>query len=204
MNETADKSILICGVGGQGTVLAAKLIAQAAIAKGVHVRSAETIGMAQRGGSVVSHVRLGISTSPLIPHGGADVIIAFEPCEAVRNIAYLKKGGIIAVSCKSVQPVSASLSGKTFDAESMIAFLKNHAAQVIALDTDTLGAQLGSAKTANTLLLGAAVSSSMLGVTIDDLKAALKVLVKPCFIELNEKALALGAQSAERTIMPLE
>ena len=205
MNETAEKSILICGVGGQGTVLAAKLIAQAAIAKGVHVRSAETIGMAQRGGSVVSHVRLGSSTySPLIPYGGADVIIAFEPCEAVRNIAYLKNGGVIAVSSKAVQPVSASLSGKTFDAESMIAFLKSHAAQVITLDTDTLGAQLGSTKTANTLLLGAAVSSSMLGVTMADLKAALKVLVKPGFIELNEKALDLGAQSAERAVMPLE
>jgi indolepyruvate ferredoxin oxidoreductase beta subunit len=198
MSGTADKSILICGVGGQGTVLASKLIAQAALAKGLPVRSAETIGMAQRGGSVVSHVRLGSDAwSPLIPHGGADVLIAFEPCEAVRNIAYLKDGGVVAVSSKAVQPVSASLSGKAFDAESMIAFLKKHAARVMVVDTDSLCEEIGSSKAANTLLLGAAVSSGMLGVTMEDLKAALKILVKPGFVALNEKALALGAQSAE-------
>lgn len=198
MSESSDKSILICGVGGQGTVLAAKLIAQAALANGVPVRSAETIGMAQRGGSVVSHVRLGSNAySPLIPHGGADVLIAFEPCEAVRSIAYLREGGVVAVSSKAVQPVSASLTGKAFDAESMIEFLKKHASRVMVLDTDSLCAQLGSSKAANTLLLGAAVSSGMLGVTMEDLKAALKVLVKPDFVPLNEKALALGAQSAE-------
>ncbi|HAH61101.1 MAG TPA: pyruvate ferredoxin oxidoreductase [Treponema sp.] len=198
MSETVHTSILICGVGGQGTILAAKLIAQAALAKGVHVRSAETIGMAQRGGSVVSHVRLGSNMySPLIPHRGADVLIAFEPCEAVRSIAYLREGGVVAVSSKAVQPVSASLSGKAFDAESMISFLKKHASRVMVLDTDSLCVQLGSPKAANTLLLGAAVSSGMLGVTMEDLKAALKVLVKPGFVELNEKALALGAESAE-------
>lgn len=198
MSGTADKSILICGVGGQGTVLASKLIAQAALAKGLPVRSAETIGMAQRGGSVVSHVRLGSNAwSPLIPHGGADVLIAFEPCEAVRNIAYLKDGGVVAVSSKAVQPVSASLSGKAFDAESMITFLKKHAARVMVVDTDSLCEEIGSSKAANTLLLGAAVSSGMLGVTMEDLKAALKILVKPGFVALNEKALALGAQSAE-------
>jgi indolepyruvate ferredoxin oxidoreductase, beta subunit len=197
MSGTAEKSILICGVGGQGTVLAAKLIAQAALSRGMHVRSAETIGMAQRGGSVVSHVRLGSNAhSPLIPHGAADVLIAFEPCEAVRNIAYLKEGGVIAVSSKAVQPVTASLSGKSFDAESMIAFLRTHASRVMVLDTDALCAQLGSEKAANTLLLGAAVSSSMLGVTMDDLKTALRILVKPDFVELNEKALALGAKTA--------
>ena len=205
MSKIENKSILICGVGGQGTVLAAKLIAQAAIAKGVHVRSAETIGMAQRGGSVVSHVRLGDKTpSPLIPYGGADVIIAFEPCEAVRNIAYLKEDGIVAVSSKAVQPVSASLSGKSFDAERMIAFLEKHAARVMVLDTDSLCMQLGSAKAANTLLLGAAVSSSMLGVTMEDLKSALKVLVKPDFVALNEQALSLGAQSAVQKAVPEE
>ena len=80
------KNILICGVGGQGTVLAAKVLSQAAVSSGKRVLSAETIGMAQRGGSVVSHVRIGENLfSPLIPKGKADVIIAFEATEAVRN-----------------------------------------------------------------------------------------------------------------------
>ena len=89
-----NKDILVCGVGGQGTVLASKLIASAYMAKGETVHSAETIGMAQRGGSVTSHVRIGEAYSPLIAQGGADIILAFEPAEAVRNLAYLKKGDI--------------------------------------------------------------------------------------------------------------
>lgn len=86
-------SCLLCGVGGQGTVLASKMIAFAAMEKGESVRTAETIGMAQRGGCVVSHVRVGGGIySPLIPKGGADVLIAFEPGEAVRCLSYLKPG----------------------------------------------------------------------------------------------------------------
>ena len=86
------KNILICGVGGQGTVLAAKVLSQAAISKGERVLSAETIGMAQRGGSVTSHVRIGQDVfSPLISKGQADMIIAFEAAEAVRNIDFLNE-----------------------------------------------------------------------------------------------------------------
>ena len=87
-----NQDILICGVGGQGTVLASKLIASAAMNLGNVVHSAETIGMAQRGGSVTSHIRIGnTASSPLIPMGSADLILAFEPSEAVRNLAYLMK-----------------------------------------------------------------------------------------------------------------
>ena len=90
------KNILICGVGGQGTVLAAKVLSQAAISKGERVLSAETIGMAQRGGSVVSHVRIGSDVfSPLVPQGQADILIAFEAAEAVRNIDFLKADGTV-------------------------------------------------------------------------------------------------------------
>ena len=87
-----NKDIVICGVGGQGTVLASKILASAAMECGEVVHSAETIGMAQRGGSVTSHVRIGDHAySPLVPHGSADMILAFEPAEAVRNLVYLKK-----------------------------------------------------------------------------------------------------------------
>ena len=86
-----NKDILICGVGGQGTVLASRVIAAAAMEEGSPVHSAETIGMAQRGGSVTSHVRVGEGAcSPHIPHGSAELMLAFEPAEAVRNLCYLK------------------------------------------------------------------------------------------------------------------
>ena len=93
------KDIMICGVGGQGTVVASKIIAASAMDEGNTVHSAETIGMDQRGGPVTSHVRIGDDAySPLIPIGGADLLIAFEPSEAVRNLRYLKKDGFVIVN----------------------------------------------------------------------------------------------------------
>ncbi len=182
------KNIIICGVGGQGTVLAAKVLSQAAISNGERVLSAETIGMAQRGGSVVSHVRIGEDVySPLVPQGQADVLIAFEAAEAVRNIAFLKKGGSVIVNKKVVQPVTASLSGKTFDENEMISYLKKVAGNVIAVDTDQACKDLGSSKVVNMVLLGAASKSGL--ISKEELKDALKLLVKPEFYELNVRAI---------------
>jgi len=181
------KNILICGVGGQGTVLAAKVLSQAAISKGERVLSAETIGMAQRGGSVVSHVRIGDAFSPLVPKGQADILIAFEAAEAVRNIDYLKTEGTVIVNKKVVQPVTASLSGKTFDEGEMIDYLKKRVATVIAVDTDQACRELGSSKVVNMVLLGAACKTGL--ISKDDLKAALKLMVKPAFYDLNIKAI---------------
>ena len=144
--------------------------------------------MAQRGGSVVSHVRIGEDVySPLVPQGQADVLIAFEAAEAVRNIAFLKKGGSVIVNKKVVQPVTASLSGKTFDENEMISYLEKTAGNVIAVDTDQACKDLGSSKVVNMVLLGAASKSGL--ISKDELKAALKLLVKPEFYELNVRAI---------------
>lgn len=106
-------NILICGVGGQGTVLAAKVVSQAALSRKEKVLSAETIGMAQRGGSVVSHVRIGSGVySPLISCGQADVIIAFEATEAVRNIRFLKKTEQLLLTVKLLRPLPQALEPK--------------------------------------------------------------------------------------------
>ncbi len=182
-----NKNILICGVGGQGTVLAAKVLSQAALSSGQKVFSAETIGMAQRGGSVVSHVRIGENIfSPLIPQGQADLIIAFEASEAVRNIAYLKDGGMVIVNRKIVQPVTASLTGKTFLEDEMIDYLKK-VSTVIEVDTDKACQDLGSSKVVNMVLLGAASKTGL--VSKEELKAALKPLVKEQFYEMNVRAI---------------
>ena len=181
------KNILICGVGGQGTVLAAKVLSQAAISGGENVLSAETIGMAQRGGSVTSHVRIGEGIfSPLIPKGQADIIISFEAAEAVRNIEYLKADGTVIVNKKVVQPTTASLTGKTFSEDEMISYLEKAAASVIAVDTQEACQQLKSEKVVNMVLLGAACKTGI--IDKDELKAAIKLLVKPDFYELNCKA----------------
>lgn len=180
---------LLCGVGGQGTVLASKLISAAAMKKGMRVRSAETIGMAQRGGCVVSHVRMGDGVySPLIPMGSADVIIAFEVAEAVRCLPYLKNGGTVVVNKKPVIPVTASLGGG-YDSSVMLEYLKANVPNLVIADGDMIEEKLGSAKVLNVALLGAAARSEVLGISCDEIKEIIKEKVPQRFHELNFEAL---------------
>ena len=185
------KNILICGVGGQGTVLAAKVLAQAAILDGQNVLSAETIGMAQRGGCVTSHVRICDRNqeifSPLISQGQADILIAFDASEAVRNLSFLKKDGTVVVNEQIVPPTTASLTGKVFNKNDYLSFLKNQVKNVISVDAAQVCKELKSSKIVNMILLGAASKTGL--VSKEDLKSALKVLVKPEFYELNVKAI---------------
>lgn len=185
------KNILICGVGGQGTVLAAKVLAQAAILNGENVLSAETIGMAQRGGCVTSHVRIGQINkdffSPLIPKKQADIIIAFDASEAVHNIDYLKPQGTVIVNEQIVQPTTASLDGKVFDEKKMIEILRENAKNVICVDAESACKELKSSKIVNIVLLGAACKTGL--IKKDDLKSAVKTLVKQEFYDLNVKAI---------------
>lgn len=189
---------LLCGVGGQGTVLASRIMAQAAIKKGDPARTAETIGMAQRGGCVVSHVRIGEGiTSPLIPPGEADVLIGFEPGEAVRCLPYLKPEGLLVVSDRPVQPVTASLGGAAYDGEKMLAYLKDNVKSLIVLSADALEAECGSGKVLNVALMGAAVASGKLTLTLEQVESALMEKLPERFIDLNKRALAFGAAVAK-------
>ncbi len=190
--QIMNKSILVCGVGGQGTILASKVMACAAMDKGYSVKTAETIGMAQRGGSVFSHLRFGENVfSPLIGKGDADLIIGFEPGEAVRMLPYLKKDGAVVVSNRAVMPVTASLSDFGYNAEEMISFLKSQVANVIVVDTDKAFEELHSTKVLNIVLLGAAIKSGQLGLDKDDIKAAIAEKVPEKFRELNYMALEI-------------
>ena len=189
------RNCLLCGVGGQGVVLASRLIAYAAMEQGDFVRTTETIGMAQRGGSVVSHVRAGEEVhSPLIPAGGADVILAFEPGEAVRCLPYLKEGGLVITNSRIVKPVTASLGGSSYSGGEMLDYLKKKAGQVIVVDGDESCRRAGSAKVLNVALLGAAAKSGALGISMDEMLEAVRKNVKEKYIALNEKALKLGGE----------
>lgn len=186
-----NKDIVLCGVGGQGTVLASKLIASAAMKKNIPVMSAETIGMAQRGGSVFSHIRLGERLhSPMIAEGTADVLIAFEPGEAVRMLPYLKKGGQVVVSRRMVMPVTATLSEHSYNGEEMIVYLEKHLEHLLVVDTEKACADIGSSKVLNILLLGAAIHSGALGLTEEDIKDAIRERLPQKFHELNFRALS--------------
>lgn len=188
-----NKDILLCGVGGQGTVLASKIIAATAMSAGNAVHSAETIGMAQRGGSVTSHVRIGEAYSPLIPQKTADIIMAFEPAEAVRNLGYLKKDGIVIVNNVPVKPVTESLHETGYDGVEMLEFLKKKCSCVI-IDSTTLG----SAKFLNIAMLGVAVGTGKLGLSKDQVLEQIKQRVPEKFLQVNieafEKGLAIGGE----------
>lgn len=186
-------NVLLAGVGGQGTVLASRLIAAAALARGETAHTAETIGMAQRGGSVVSHVRIGEGAySPLIPHGTADVLIGFEPAEAVRALPYLKAGGTAVVCTAAVKPVTDALNDSGYEATAMLDFLKKQKLRLVTVDGDAIVAACGTAKALNIALLGAAAAAGVLGVSAEELQGAVEGL-NPRFREANLKALALGA-----------
>ena len=188
---------ILAGVGGQGTVLASKLIAQAGRTAGRQVRTAETIGMAQRGGCVVSHVRTGdVVLSPLVPLGQADVLIGFEPAEAVRCLPYLKAEGTAIVCTKAVRPVTASLTGSAYDGSEMVEYLQKNVPHLILVDGEAICAAVGSPRALNVALLGAALPA--LGIAPADMEQALRASVRPQCVEMNLAALRLGAQAQKK------
>ena len=192
-----NKNIVFCGVGGQGTVLASRLVADAAMKENRHVMTAETIGMAQRGGSVFSHMRiddqqeksLTVVRSPLVARGDADLIIGFEPGETVRQLPYLKKDGWVVTSTRPVQPVSAMIGLSSYDSEAMISYLKKHVAHLILVDADQALADIGNPRVLNIVLLGAAIRTGEVGVEPADIVEALHARLTEKVWEVNEKAL---------------
>lgn len=192
-----NKNILICGVGGQGTVLASKIIAASAMDEGSAVHSAETIGMAQRGGSVTSHVRIGEAYSPLIPGGTADMILAFEPAEAVRNLSYLKNDGIVIVNSVPVKPVTESLMSTGYDGTEMVAYLKNKCSCVV-IDAKKICEPFGSSRYFNIAILGVAAGTGRLGISKETILAEIEKRVPQKFIETNKAAFYAGYEEGKK------
>ena len=194
MSVSEVKSCLLCGVGGQGTVLASRIIAAAAMAKGLHAKTAETIGMAQRGGSVVSHVRIGEEiASPMVPPGTADVLIGFEPGEAAACIKYLKEDGVLILSSRQVKPVTASLGQSGYDGDECLEWLKSKGSRCVVIDPDEIIEACGSPKVLNVAMTGALAAAGAMGLSIEDMEEALKIRMKPKLLDMNMKALHMGA-----------
>lgn len=186
-------NVVLTGIGGQGTVLAAKILAQAAQNRGYHVRTAETIGMSQRGGSVVSHVRMGNEgervASPLLSNGQADILIAFEPGEAARVLPLLKKDGVLVTASRVVQPVTASLSKTLYEAAPVIEALQAREGETVVVDEAPLLEEVGNPKALNIILLTVAMGCGVLGLTQEEFRQAVSECLKPRFVEMNLKAI---------------
>lgn len=184
-------NILIVGVGGQGTLLASVLLGNLALSKDYDVKLSEVHGMAQRGGSVVTHVKISEEgvCSPLIEEGDADVIIAFEELEAYRWLPYLKEGGTIYVNTQQILPMPV-IMGQAEYPENIMTALEAKAATVKAFDALKIAAECGSVKAVNVVLLGAA--SNDLPFDEDTWIKVIEENVKPKFVELNKKAFEMG------------
>ncbi len=185
-------SVSIAGIGGQGSVLAARILAQAAQSKGWQVRTAETIGMAQRGGNVISHVRMGDAGeavySPLPAEQSIDVLIALEPGEALRALPYVKQEGLIVLARTSRPPIGGA-GDEVYDARALIEELCHLPYTVVTVDDEALTNLIGSKKALNIIMLASALKEMDGAISLDDMKQAVAVCVKPQFLELNMGAI---------------
>ncbi len=183
------KSILFAGVGGQGILLASKLLTAALIESGYDVKMSEVHGMAQRGGSVTTQVRFGDKVhSPIIGKGDADVLVAFEPMEAIRWLDHLKPTGRIILSTGTI-PSAVILSGDVDYPQGIEAYLKEHV-DLLSMDAQAMAVELGNSRAMNVILLGALAKTLNLENT--DWIALIKDEVRPEFFELNKKAFTVG------------
>lgn len=192
-------SIIICGVGGQGILLTSKVIFTAAQDLGLFVRTSDTIGMAQRGGSVSSHVRLDSrNVSPVIPSRCADALIAFELAEAVRMLPKLKTDAKAVINVESIVPTNATLKKGVYLKEKYLAALKNSLPNALFIEGTPLALKAGSVKALNMVILGAAAEAGALPLKEVDLREAIRECAKPELLEINELAFSLGVKCARR------
>ena len=184
-------NVMIVGVGGQGSLLASKLLGQVLLNKGYQVKVSEVHGMSQRGGSVVTYVRFGDKVySPIIDKGQADYIISFEMLEAARYMENLKAGGTVIVNEQEIDPMPV-ITGATEYPKDLIQKMRNSGAKVDSLDALSLALKAGSAKSANIVLMGR-FSTYYKDISKEEWMSALEQCVKPQFLEMNKKAFALG------------
>lgn len=184
------KNIMIVGVGGQGTLLASKLLGRLLLGRGYDVKVSEVHGMSQRGGSVVTYVRWGERVySPIIDKGQADCILSFELLEAARYTEFLKPGGRVIVNSQQINPMPV-VAGVADYPENLEEKLKALKIDVDALDALSLAEEAGSSKAVNLVLMGRL--ARYFDFTQEEWQAAIEQSVPPKFLEMNRKAFALG------------
>ena len=184
------KNVMIVGVGGQGSLLASKLLGYLLLNEGYDVKVSEVHGMSQRGGSVVTYVRFGEKVySPVIDKGEADFIVSFEKLEAARYVEYLKKGGRIVVNTQEIDPMPVRTGAASYP-ENLIDKMEAEGIAVDAMDCLSLAEQAGSAKAVNLVLMGRL--SRYFDIPEEKWISAIEKCVPEKFVEMNKRAFALG------------
>jgi indolepyruvate ferredoxin oxidoreductase beta subunit len=190
--------LVISGVGGQGTLLASRLLAGASIKAGLHVKIGETYGMAQRGGPVMGHLQIGgTAHNPQIRKGEADALVGFEPAEATRRgVTYLKDGGLALVNTRVTAPVEV-ISGMVPypDIGELVGLLGKVTDRVVAFDATSLAEEAGDPIATNVVMLGALTESGELPFGEETVVSTLRDSLRPRFLELNMRAFDLGRKA---------
>ena len=184
------KNVMIVGVGGQGSLLASKLLGRLLLSKGYDIKVSEVHGMSQRGGSVVTYVRFGDKVySPVIDKGEADYIVSFELLEAARWTEFLKPGGKIITNTQQVNPMPVIIGAAEYP-ENLLDKMKAAGLDVDALDALSLAEEAGSSKAVNLVLMGRL--SKYFDISAEEWLAAIEASVPAKFLEMNKKAFSLG------------
>lgn len=190
-----EMNIIIAGVGGQGVVLLSEILGNAAVRDGLKVRGSEVLGMAQRGGSVFSNIRLGTEVeSPMTAEGKCNVLIGVEPSEALRNIQFLNKKSIVVLNVRKVIPATVSMGKCTYPEISELELkLKEAAGRVIMLDAVELAEQAGNRQTANVVMIGALFGCDDIPIKIETVKECIRERVPAKALESNLRAFDMGS-----------
>lgn len=190
------RRILFTGVGGQGTLLASRLLGEAAMAEGMDVRVSEVHGMAQRGGVVESTVILGGLESPIISEGETDVLISFEPLECMRAISKCSTSSTVITNTSSIKPFTVKIGAGTYpDVDKWIDDVKSTFKAFYALDADTIAKEAGTSKAVNIVLLGVLSASGVIPISSERIQHTIREKVKPAFVEANLKAFESGMKT---------
>ncbi len=185
------KNIMIVGVGGQGSLLASKLLGKVLLDKGYDVKVSEVHGMSQRGGSVVTYVRFGDKVySPIIDEGECDFLVSFEKLEAARYVSFMKKGGVIVTNTQEIDPMPV-ITGQAEYPSDILEKVKELDVKVDQLDCLSIANSAGSSKAVNIVLMGR-LSNYFSDIEVEEWEKAIRTSVPEKFIELNLKAFSMG------------
>ena len=188
-----DYRVYFTGVGGQGTLLATSVLAEAAILAGYHAVTSEIHGMAQRGGVVESTVMIGNVKSPIISDGEADVLLGFEPVETYRAMRKCSADSVVVSNTVPIMPYSVAIGKGTYpNVEKLFDFIQSRVKRLITIDAQTLAEQAGSILSANIVVLGALAGSDALPISREAFEETIRTKTKKAFLETNLKAFELG------------
>ena len=196
-------NILISSVGGQGGITLARILSTAAMGMGLNVRVGESLGMAQRGGSVRSHVRLGDNVKgALIPEGKADVVLSLEPAEALRVVKYLSDGTTVIMNSSPVLPISVLLNEISYpEIGNIEELLRKVAGRVYTIDALDLAVKAGTSRSLNVVMLGAYMALGEPILTLDTIKGAMATFLPSRYLEQNTRALKMGMEKMKELIL---